>query len=74
MKPILTIAKIAPAGKVFALAVPVQRAGLTGFSILAGAGMFTLRSQAETKRGKYPPAARVTVVLIDAPKDSHDHP
>jgi hypothetical protein len=69
MKPIMTIAQIAPAGKVFALAVPVQRAGLTGFSILSGAGTFAHRAAAEAKRSKYPPAARVTVVLIEEPKE-----
>lgn len=69
MKPILTLAKVAPEGKCYALAVPVNRAGLTGFSILTAAGTFQQRAQAEAKRQKYPVQARVTVVLIEAPKE-----
>jgi hypothetical protein len=70
MKPIMTIAKIAPAGKVFALAVPVQRAGLIAFSILPGdENQSRTRGPLDAKRGKFPPAARVTVVLIDEPKE-----
>jgi hypothetical protein len=67
-KPLMPIAKVAPPGKVFALAIPVQRGGLTGFSILTGAGTFHARAAADNKRGSFPPAARVTVVLIDEPQ------
>lgn len=66
MKPIMTLAKIAPAGKCFALAVPVVRAGLTGFSLLEGAeNRSTTRGPLDAKRAKFPAEARVTVVLID---------
>lgn len=64
--------KVAPAGKVFALAVPVQHAGHTAFSLLSLAGHFQTRPAADAKRATFPPAARVTVVLIDAPRTQED--
>lgn len=70
MKPIMTLAKIAPKGKVFALAVPVQRAGLIAFSLRPGAdNRSTTRGPLDAKRSTFPPQARVTVVLIDEPKE-----
>lgn len=69
VKPILTLAKVAPLGKCFALAVPVQRAGLTGFDVLRAAGEFSTRAAAEEKRKSFPIAARVTVVIVEATKE-----
>jgi hypothetical protein len=69
MKPLMTLAKIAPRGKVFALAVPVERAGLIAFSLLAGDFRFSSRASADAMRATFPPAHRVTVVLIDEPKE-----
>lgn len=69
MKPLMTLQKIAPAGKAFCLAVPVQRAGLTGFDVLRAAGEFSTRAAAEAKRKSFPANARVTIVLLDATKE-----
>lgn len=69
MKPLMTLQKFAPKGKAFALAVPVQRAGLTGFDVLRNAGEFSTRAAAEAKRKSFPIAARVTVVIVEATKE-----
>ena len=59
--------RVAPAGKVFALAVPVQKGSHLAFSILPNAGTFRTRAVADAVRATYPPGERVTVILTEAP-------